>query len=142
MEIQICETRKEYTGQILELLHRDLSDFLPPKELFNKIWEEFSSQDNVYSLVALFEGSVIGYGALIIETKIRGGKRGHIEDIVADGKYRNKGVGSLIVNSLFEIAMKKGCYKVALQCKMHNLEFYEKCGFSKSGFGMDKFKPK
>ena len=140
MKIQLCETRKEHLEQVLELLHRDLSEFMPSSDQFDKIWKEFLFQENVYSLVCLVDGLVIGYGAIIIETKIRGGKRGHIEDIVSHREFRNQGIGVSIVTGLFKLAMSKGCYKVALQCKEHNLEFYEKCGFSKSGFGMDQFR--
>tara|TARA_B100000989_G_C19260160_1_gene351748 strand:- start:154 stop:576 length:423 start_codon:yes stop_codon:yes gene_type:complete len=139
VEIHVCSTQKEHLEQVLRLLNNDLSEFLPANEDFDEIWKQFSSQGNVHSVVALVDDFVVGYGAVVLETKIRGGKRGHIEDIVSHRHFRNCGVGSSIVAHLYNLAVGKGCYKVALQCKYHNVEFYEKCGFLKSGFGLHRF---
>jgi len=54
---------------------------------------------------------------------------GHLEDIVVDSESREKGTGKSIVDSLVEIAKKKGCYKVILNCNNNNVPFYIKCGF-------------
>ncbi len=124
-------------SEVIELLQQ-ISKFKVPE--FNKrdIWKNFSNQSNVYSLVALVEKKIVGYGSLVIEKKIRGGKMGHIEDIVSHKNYKKKDIGKTIVNGLFEIAKKKGCYKVSLQCTEHNVSFYEKCNYLKSGVAMQR----
>ena len=82
---------------------------------------------------------IVGYGLILIATNIRGGKIGHIEDIVSHSNYKNKSIGRIIVNSLFDIAKEEGCYKVVLQCKEHNVVFYEKCNYEQSGVAMQRF---
>jgi glucosamine-phosphate N-acetyltransferase len=136
--ILVRDTRETDMSEVIELL-QSLSEFNPPKKDYPNIWREFCAQDNVHSLVAIIGGRIIGYGSVLIETKIRGGKLGHIEDIVSHPNYREKGIGNAIVTSLFDIAKTKGCYKVALQCKEHNVMFYTKCDYERSGVAMQRF---
>jgi len=64
---------------------------------------------------------------------------GHIEDIVIDQSSHGLGYGRKLIELLTKIAKKENCYKVSLQCKEHNIEFYEKCNFIQSGISMQKF---
>ena len=123
---------------VIEMLQQ-LSEYKPSEKNYLDIWDKFSIQKNIYSLVATIEDKIVGYGSLLIETKIRGGKMGHIEDIVSHLNYKNKDVGKTIVNGLFDIAKREGCYKVSLQCKNNNITFYEKCQFDLSGVFMQRF---
>ncbi len=123
---------------VIELL-QSMSEFKPSKSEYLPIWNSFCQQTNVHSLVAVIDSQIVGYGSVVIEKKIRGGKMGHIEDIVSHSLFRKKGVGKAIVDALFDIAKVNGCYKVGLQCKEHNVEFYEKCGYEVSGLAMQMF---
>lgn len=120
---------------IVNLL-KSISEFTPARFDYVDIWDAFRQQTNVYSIVAVIDTQIVGYGSVVIEKKIRGGKIGHIEDIVSHPFFRNKGIGSAIMFALLDVANTKGCYKVALQCKEHNVEFYEKCGYQVSGIAM------
>lgn len=60
---------------------------------------------------------------MIIETKIRGGRKGHIEDIVTHPKFRKKQIGSNIIYNLLKIVKKKECYKISLVCNKSNNVF-------------------
>ena len=130
-------TRAHMTG-VIDLLQQ-ISSFNPPLTQYDSIWKNFESQSHVFSVVASKKSNVVGYGSLVLEHKIRGGIMGHIEDIVVSSLHNNKGIGTLIVKSLFEIASKEGCYKVALQCQDRNLGFYKKCGFESSGTMLQRF---
>ena len=123
---------------VIELL-QSMSEFTPPKSDFSLIWKNFSKQTNVHSLVAVSDQQIVGYGSIVIETKIRGGRMGHIEDIVSHPLFRKKGIGKAVVDALLDIAKTTGCYKVALECKEHNLEFYKKCGYAVDGVAMKMF---
>lgn len=123
---------------VIELL-QSISEFTPSKSEYFLIWNSFCQQTNVHSLVAVIDTQIVGYGSIVIEKKIRGGKLGHIEDIVTHSLYRKKGIGKAIIDALFDFAKLNGCYKVALQCKEHNVEFYEKCGYEVSGQAMQIF---
>lgn len=123
---------------VIELL-QGISEFKPSESEYLPIWNRFREQSNVYSLVAVSDHQIVGYGSIVIETKIRGGKMGHIEDIVSHPLFQKKGIGKGIVDGLFDVAKAKGCYKVALQCKEHNVKFYAKCGYEVSGLAMQMF---
>ena len=138
MSIQIEKVRREHMDAVIELLQH-MSVFSPPKDTYDDVWASFFAQTNVHSVVAVIDEIVVGYGSVVIETKIRGGKMGHVEDIVSHADYRKRGIGEAVVDSLFNIARVEGCYKVALQCKERNVAFYEGCGYEISGVAMQRF---
>ena len=84
-----------------------ISDFVPGESEYEKIWKEYSEQNNVFGIVAELDGEVVGYGSIFIETKIRGGRVGHVEDIVCSSDKQRLGVGSEILDKLFEISKKE-----------------------------------
>ena len=136
-KIILRETNMSDVYEIINLL-QSISEFKPSKKEYKNICEEFFEQSNVYSFVAVIDNMIVGYGAIIVEMKIRGGKLGHIEDIVTHENYRRRGVGKAILKCLIDLARNSGCYKVALQCKHHNIAFYEKNGYSENGVGMQR----
>ena len=136
--ISIREIVQNDMDEVIELL-QSMSEFKPSKSDFLPIWKSFCQQDNVHSLVAVMNNQIVGYGSIVIETKIRGGKHGHVEDIVSHPLFQKKGIGSAIVNALLNVAKENGCYKVALQCKEQNISFYKNCGYEVSGVAMQMF---
>jgi len=136
--LDIRSVEKRDMSDVVELL-QSMSEFKPSESDFDAIWDEFYNQSNVFPIVALIDEIVVGYGSIVIETKIRGGKMGHIEDIVSHVDYGKKGIGKGIVDALFDIAKQNGCYKVTLQCKEHNVPFYNKCDYEISGLAMQRF---
>ena len=121
----IKQTDMEAVIDLLQLM----SEFKPSESEFLNIWNSFSKQNHVHSLVALKEKQIVGYGSIVIETKIRGGKSGHIEDVVSHSLFRAKGIGKAIVEALFNIAKANNCYKVSIQCRDYNVDFYKKCKY-------------
>ena len=124
---------------VIEIL-QSISDYRPDEKDYDQIWDEFQSQTNYFGLVALDEKvDVVGYGSIFIERKIRGGKKGHIEDIAVHPDFRKKGIGKLLINALYQIAQEEKCYKVSLVCKEGNLSFYQKCDFMIDGISLSNF---
>ena len=117
----------------IHLLNDYMSKFLPDQNLEKTIFKNFQNQSHVHGIVVEHKNRIIAYGCIIFEIKIRGSKIGHIEDIVTHKKYRNLGVGSLIVRELCELGKKEGCYKLCLASYKEAVEFYEKNGFIQSG---------
>lgn len=74
---------------VIDML-QDISLFEPKKSVRQEIFNEFISQSNVLGFVYILEDTIVGYGSLVFETKIRGGRVGHIEDIVVNTKFRKK----------------------------------------------------
>jgi glucosamine-phosphate N-acetyltransferase len=134
-ELQIVPVARKHMSEVITLL-QEISHFVPDLSTHDEIWERFSAQENVFSVVALDGQIVVGYGSMVLESKIRGGLLAHIEDIVTDPGFRGMGIGREIVLSLIEIATTQGCYKVALHCAEKNLEFYRKSGLSVAGNSM------
>ena len=138
MKLEIKKTEYKHMSEVIQLL-KGISPYFPQEDTYESIWKSFVGQTNIHTRVIIYKGLVVGYGAIIIETKIRGNKLGHIEDIVSHKDFRNQGIGATIVNTLFEIASTQGCYKVVLQCNPNQLGFYEKCSFKTGGHAMKKF---
>ena len=137
MELKIREIKKVDMDMVIKML-QDISSFEPKKSERQEIFSEFISQSNVSGFVYLLENTIVGYGSLVFETKIRGGRVGHVEDIVVNSKYRGKNIGLKIIHQLIEESKKRKCYKVSLVCKEHNTIFYEKCGLSIDGISMSE----
>ncbi len=135
MDFTVETLNQSHHKQVIQLL-MEISKFKPSPTSLETIWLNFSKQGNHFSRVFVSDNKVLGYGALLIEYKIRGGKVGHIEDIVSHESHRKIGIGKTILSALMEIAKNEGCYKVTLHCQNHNVPFYEKCGFIKNGSSM------
>ena len=139
MNVSLVEVKKNHMTTVIEIL-QSISDYRPDEKDFDQIWDEFQSQKNHFGLVALDKKiDVVGYASIFIERKIRGGKIGHIEDVAVHPDFRRKGIGKLLINALYQISQKEKCYKVSLDCKEHNLSFYQECNFVISGISLSKF---
>ncbi len=123
---------------IVEVL-QGISSYRPEVESLESIWGEFIAQSDLTTIVADHEAEIIGFGTLLIETKIRGGRVGHLEDIAIHSEHRGKGLGRNLVRILTEIAFEKGCYKVVAHCHERNLAFYEKCGYTSENLSIHLF---
>ena len=100
-------------------------------EKAEKIFEKINSNPDHIIAVAVLDGKIVGSTTLLIETKFihKGGKVGHIEDVVVDKKYQKNGIGEKIIEHLLKIAKDNGCYKTILDCTDEVKPFYEKLGF-------------
>jgi glucosamine-phosphate N-acetyltransferase len=137
-EISFCPFRRSQMESVVELL-QEISVYHPDLKDHDQIWNSFAAQENVSSLVALRgESEVVGFGALVVETKIRGGRLGHIEDVVIHPDYQGLGLGRAMVAELISVAEFEGCYKVALNCGVQNVAFYEKAGLLNNGAAMQR----
>ena len=139
MNVSLVEVKKNHMAAVIQIL-QSISDYRPDESDHDHIWDEFHSQTNYFGIVALDEKEyVVGFGSIFIERKIRGGKKGHIEDIAVHSDFRKKGIGKLLIKALYQIAQKEKCYKVALACKEQNLSFYQKCDFGIDGISLSMF---
>jgi ribosomal protein S18 acetylase RimI-like enzyme len=105
MNITIREIR-EATPEVLQAVNRllpQLSDSARPISL-NQL-EDILNQVNFYLIGAYLEQKIVGMATICYHktiTKPRG--FGHIEDVVVDRPYRDKGIGSQIMDELHKIA--------------------------------------
>ena len=136
--MKIKEIKLEDVEVVIDML-QDISLFSPPKSKIKHIYQNYLNQNNVNGYVFIKKNEIVGYGSIIYETKIRGGKVGHIEDIIVKKEHRGKSIGKIIIDYLIQNSIQKKCYKVSLVCKENNIGFYEKCGLAVDGFSMSKF---
>lgn len=94
-------------------------------------WWNILDDKNINYFVAEQYGSVVGVASLITINKlIRGGNRVAMIEDVAVSKYSgSRGIGTMLIEKLKELAIEKGCYKTILNCSEENIGFYKKCGF-------------
>lgn len=101
----------------------------------------FSDDHHVIVVEDPEKGVIVGTASLLIEHKFihSCGMVGHIEDVVVDASCRGMGLGRILVDTLIEMAMQRGCYKVVLDCTEKNVPFYETCGLSRKEMQMVKY---
>lgn len=132
IKIRKLQEKDLFNGFLLALDSLRKTSDLPPAKA-RKIFDRISSNPNEVILVAVTGSKIIGAASIIIEHKFihRGGKVGHIEDVVVAREFQGKGIGKEIVQALLKYAQKQGCYKTILDCADELIPFYEKLGFSK-----------
>jgi RimJ/RimL family protein N-acetyltransferase len=97
-------------------------------------WFLQAQEDGMSYLIARVDGKVVGGASLTPLT----GKRTHIAEfgIFIVKVYRNQGLGTILTETLIEVARKSGFEIVQLSTFSSNkraLHVYRKCGFKKAG---------
>jgi GNAT superfamily N-acetyltransferase len=118
-----------------------LSKYISPfilKNNFKSAYKKLTLQKNNISIIACLKTKAVGYASINFNTSIRGGIRAYIEDVVVEKKYRKKGIGKSLLNVLLKYAKKKGCYKISLESKKKNINFYRSCGYKLNALTMRK----
>ena len=99
---------------------------------------ERALKNNLYDVVAVADGEVIGMGRLVGD----GVMYWYLQEIVVLPEHQGKGIGTAIVNKLLEYITEhtvKGDFtSVGLTAAAGKESFYERFGFSKSR-GMTKY---
>ena len=128
---EIC--KDDYDRKMLDLLAQLTVVGNVSKEFFMKRCEVMmtDSRQRILVVVDTERNKIVATGTLCVEPKFihQAGLAGHIEDVVVDKDMRSQGLGSEVVRELKSLAREYGCYKAILDCKEHNIAFYEKLGF-------------
>jgi glucosamine-phosphate N-acetyltransferase len=131
----------DYNKGYLNLLSQLTDTSVVSFDEFSQFVSNLTVQHQIFVIEDLSINKIVGTGTILIELKlIHGlGKVAHIEDIVTDNEYRCLGLGIKLIDKLVKIAEENKCYKVILDCKEHNVGFYNKCGFEEKGVQMAKY---
>ena len=124
IEINSIKFHLDKYSEILDLLNQLTDTPKYDKYYFENIVN--SLEDNHFIYLCLIENKVIGIITLIIEKKlIHDGKCvGHIEDLVIDKNYRNKGIARKLLNFVINKSRENNCYKIILDCAEEYIKFY------------------
>ncbi len=138
LKINVRRACSEDLSGILGMLYQlsppgpgEISQY-PPRE---KILGEILRNPDYYLCIASMDNEIIATGTLLVQINLShsGKPYGHVENVVTDTRFRGKGIGLEVVKSLLSEARKRNCYKVILNCELHNIPFYMKCGFHETG---------
>jgi len=91
---------------------------------------ELSNPSSWY-VVARHAGEVIGYGGMWVI-----GDEAHVTTLAVHRARRRRGLGSLLLSQLLDVAAARGAAKATLEVRERNLaaqSLYEKFGFEKAG---------
>lgn len=101
----------------------------------------YSLNDNHNIFVYLEDNKIVGIITLLIEQKLirNGACVAHIEDLVVDKNYLNRGIAKKLINFCFEKISCLNCYKTILNCSKELKCFYEKFGFKEKNIQMAKY---
>ena len=112
----------------------------PPVNDCLKIFRKMSQYPGYELLVAEDTGQVVGTTVLAVIPGFAHGTSPFavVEYVVVDEKYRSKGIGKLMMNSVKSLAKSAGCYKIILTSdnrRERAHKFYKSLGFEASAQG-------
>ncbi len=105
-----------------------------------KVFRQMSQYPGYTLLVAEDNGLVVGTTVLAILPGFAHGTSPFavVEYVVVDEKYRSKGIGKLLMESVKSLAKEAGCYKIMLTSDLRRErahKFYESLGYEASAHG-------
>jgi dTDP-4-amino-4,6-dideoxygalactose transaminase/ribosomal protein S18 acetylase RimI-like enzyme len=139
-KIEIIELTLKYKTQYLDLIEelinikRDVSD-----EYFNYFLENTNKYGNkIYLAKNISFDKIVGTIKIFTEPKTYDNV-GHIEDVVVNKEYRNRGVATKLLQHVITEFQSTNCYKVVLNCKPELIPFYTKIPIQSSDLFENKF---
>lgn len=97
---------------------------------------------NFYGIVAVEDNKVVGVLiSRLINRLAKKKKRLFIDDLIVNGKYRNAGIGKLLIQDATTYAISKDCGALELTSMIENVNahrFYENNGFEKRQYKFKK----
>lgn len=86
--------------------------------------------------------NLVGYCSLTIKNNLWVlANLGNVDELVVDSKYRNRGIGKMLMSKIEKIAKEHGCKRLELDSAFHRTiahEFYERSGFEKRAYLFSK----
>ncbi len=97
---------------------------------------------NTYAQLAIFnKEECIGIAGYWLNTRLWCGKYLDMDNVVVLAEYRGRGIGTLMLKKLEEIAKQENCKKIVLDAYVDNyaaVRFYIREGFIQRGYHMIK----
>ncbi len=128
----------EEVFELLDELYENKIDY----SIFTQKYKAILKDNNFYGIVAIEDNKVVG--VLISRVINRLAKKKNIlfiDDLIVNGKYRNKGIGKLLIQDATTYAKSKDCGALELTSMIENVNahrFYENNGFEKRQYKFKK----
>ena len=132
MEITIRNSIESDFPQIAELFKEFAAFEKQPEKMTNSVGLMVREKEYFNCFVAENEKKeIVGYAAYFFSYYTWIGKSLYMDDLYVKEKYRKKGVGKKLLESVINLAKKENCHKVRWQVSNWNKngqEFYKKIG--------------
>lgn len=116
----------------------ELEDQRLDKSIFEKIYKENLKKENIYYIVAEYDGKVVGFISLYIQNLLHhNGNSGEIQELFVDHDIRGKGIGTKLIGYARSIADENNCKVFEVTCNLKREkthEFYEREGLYKTHY--------
>ena len=133
----------DYDGLMSLYLHLHETE-IPPFDKAKRTWEKILADENYHIIVAEENGIIVSSCTVVIVPNLTRGVRPYarVENVVTHAEHRRKGLATACLARAKEIAVREGCYNIALLTGTKaesTLKFYENAGYNrtdKTGFVM------
>jgi GNAT superfamily N-acetyltransferase len=85
-------------------------------------------------LCAEIDSRVVAFASLTLKSSLREGSVGYVDELVVDREHRCRGIATLLMQRIEEIALAAGCSRLELDAAFHRKEthaFYEQHRFER-----------
>jgi len=107
----------------------------------NKCWDKYTQDQNLAVYVySDKDHGIAGVVSIVISPKIflYNESFATIQQIVIDKNFQNSNIGASLVKRCINHSKKMKCARVVCVCETKNVQFYERCGFNKCSYLMEK----
>ena len=139
-QIRYC-TENDYEA-VYELLRQLWADTIPDRDALRTAYTKAVASKSQMLIVARVGPRLAGFCSLTVKNNLwQAGNLGHIDELVVDGCFRGKGVGSRLLEEITKIARENGCKRIELDSAFHRKEahrFYENAGYENRAYLISK----
>jgi ribosomal protein S18 acetylase RimI-like enzyme len=146
MSISIRPAKKNDIPLVLGLLY-ELGRPKPEKDsdldLFrNLVKKQISGSDKTILVAENNDANVVGMVSIIFLPRLNQTQNEmYIPELIVTEKFRNRGIGTALINACISLAKQKDCQKIRLESGIQRIEshkFYKKMGFESKSLSFTK----
>lgn len=128
-------TFSDYDGLMSLYLHLHETE-IPPFSQVKPVWEHILADENYHIIVAEEGGCIVSSCTCVIVSNLTRGGRPYarVENVVTHAEYRGRGLATACLDYAAELAVRAGCYNIALMTSSKNektLKFCENAGYKR-----------
>ncbi len=134
-QVALREVKPEDSKAILELM-RQLETRYFEESSFEELFFQLLSDPAMELQAAVLNGEVVGFVSLRYHLALNHGLGAALEEIVVDGRRREQGIGSVLLEWAVKRGREEGCRMMEVVCahrRRRAHEFYRKHGFGDTG---------
>ncbi len=118
---------------VLQLLRQLWPDKPVNPAALREVFDRALASDAQAYLCAVDGDRVIGFASLTIKNSLwHEGRLAHVDELVVEATWRNRGIGAQLLGQIIELARRKGSRRVELDSALYRTDahrFYQRLGF-------------